>query len=313
MTIQELRFFSIYLSKINPNNVDSRCVEFKLDDFKKIMDLGRINKKHIKEVFSRLMCKQVEIPISTEKRIGFSMVNLFNKCQCVYDEDEQDTIIIIDAHEDMLPLLFDLKQNYLKYELWNCLSLKSTNQIRLYELLKQYEALGVRIVEIDELKAMMGLAKNKYERYVDFKKYVVDVCKKALKENTDIYFEYEPIKKGRRFTSIKFIIYKNKDYKDQICLKDFVSEEIIEVHSDTPTFNEMELFLIDATAGEFNTIEEMKLIFNRVSTLNLPKNQYGIENAMFDYVKMKYREFKHRQKESGDKINNPFLYFLGML
>ena len=39
MTLQELRFFSIYLSKINPQDIDTRVVRFPLDDFQKIMNL----------------------------------------------------------------------------------------------------------------------------------------------------------------------------------------------------------------------------------------------------------------------------------
>ena len=39
MTLQELRFFSIYLSKINPQDIDTRVARFPLDDFQKIMNL----------------------------------------------------------------------------------------------------------------------------------------------------------------------------------------------------------------------------------------------------------------------------------
>ena len=38
MTLQELRFFSIYLSKINPRDVSTRVVRFPLSDFQKIME-----------------------------------------------------------------------------------------------------------------------------------------------------------------------------------------------------------------------------------------------------------------------------------
>ena len=33
MTLQELRFFSIYLSKINPLDISTRIVRFPIDDF----------------------------------------------------------------------------------------------------------------------------------------------------------------------------------------------------------------------------------------------------------------------------------------
>ena len=40
LTLQELRFFSIYLSKINPRDENTRSVKFPFADFKKIMDFG---------------------------------------------------------------------------------------------------------------------------------------------------------------------------------------------------------------------------------------------------------------------------------
>lgn len=38
MTIQELRFFSIYLSKINPDKLETRIVRFSLTYFQKIIE-----------------------------------------------------------------------------------------------------------------------------------------------------------------------------------------------------------------------------------------------------------------------------------
>ncbi len=318
MTIQELRFLSIYISKINPTDINSRYVEFTLNEFQKIMNLGRVNKKYIKEVFSKLLCKQVEIPIDTSRHQGFEIINLFNKCQCFWDNEIEDTLIIIDVHDDMLPLLFDLKQNYLKYQLWNCLRLKSANQVRLYELLKQYEKLGTRIIAIDELRIMLGIKKTEYPVYSIFRRDVIDVCQKALKENTDIYFEYEPIRKGRKFLFIKFIIYKNKDYKDPLGLDEFIvgqdEEEFIEEPLIELTLAQELLF--DAVNHEFNSIEEINIIFDKISCLDLPEHLYGIDIARFHFVQSKYLDFKLKESElrcTENEIKKPFNYFITML
>ena len=37
MTLKQLRFFSIYLAKINARDLSTRSVRFPLDDFQKIM------------------------------------------------------------------------------------------------------------------------------------------------------------------------------------------------------------------------------------------------------------------------------------
>ena len=57
MTLQEIRFFSIYLSKINAREISTRKVRFPLLDFQKIMDLGRMNIQHIKRATDGLLTK----------------------------------------------------------------------------------------------------------------------------------------------------------------------------------------------------------------------------------------------------------------
>lgn len=47
MTVQELRFFSIYLSKINPWDISTRVVRFPIDEFQRIMGFGRLNMAQI--------------------------------------------------------------------------------------------------------------------------------------------------------------------------------------------------------------------------------------------------------------------------
>ena len=42
MTVQELRFFSIYLSKINPWDKSTRAVRFPIEEFQRIMGFGRL-------------------------------------------------------------------------------------------------------------------------------------------------------------------------------------------------------------------------------------------------------------------------------
>ena len=62
--------------------------------------------------------------------------------------DNDEWFVEINASDDALPLMFDFKNRYFKYALWNALRLKSPNQIRMYEILKQYETLGKREIEI---------------------------------------------------------------------------------------------------------------------------------------------------------------------
>lgn len=224
MTLQELRFFSIYLSKINARDESTRKVRFRLEEFQKIMDLGRMNIQHFKDVTDSLLCKVVHVP-NEDGTKGYTAFQMFKKCK-VYEnkEDYNRWYVEIDAHDDALPLMFNFKKNYFKYELWNALKLRSRNQLHMYELLKQYEMVGVREIELKQLKDWLGLIDNEYKRWEKFKTDVLNKCQVALKKYTDIQFEYEAIKTGRRVTGVRFLINKNETYEDPVKLCDFISE-----------------------------------------------------------------------------------------
>ena len=222
MTVQELRFFSIYLSKINANDVSTRLVRFPMDDFRAIMELGRLNMTQLKQTANRLLGKIINVP---NENGGFRAFQLFKECNV--DRDSVGRWYIeVDAHDKSLPLMFDFKGKYFSYKLWNALRLKSTNQLRMYEILKQYETKGFRELSVEYLKELLGIGKDEYDgRWNNFKKDVLDVCQKALAEHTDIKFTYAPHgRKGRggKILALKFIIEKNEDYTDQICLEEFI-------------------------------------------------------------------------------------------
>ena len=224
MTVQELRFFSIYLSKINPWDKSTRAVRFPIEDFQRIMGFGRLNLNQLKESTNSLLGKVVSVP---DERGGFLAFTLFKRCR-VSRDDNNEWFIEIDASDDALPLMFDFKNRYFKYELWNALRLKSPNQVRMYEILKQYEGLGKRELTVTELRELLGINKNEYSGrtgWSDFKRYVLDSCQQALKETTDICYTYErgKVGKGGKWLTIIFYIEKNTDYIDQLSLDEFIN------------------------------------------------------------------------------------------
>lgn len=231
MTLQELRFFSIYLSKINPWDKSTRVVRFPLGDFRRIMGLcSDMNITHFKYTIRHILQQIVEVP--NEKGSGYTAFQLFKRAKL--EKDEQDEWYVeFDAHDDALPLMFDFKNQYFKYELWNALRLKSPNQVRMYEILKQYESLGKRELTVTELRELLGISAKEYDRWERFRVRVLDSCQQALKETTDICYTYERGKtgKGGKWLSIIFHISKNKNYKDQLSLDEFIQQqpEVIDI------------------------------------------------------------------------------------
>lgn len=225
MTLQELRLFSVYLSKINPNDKSTRVVRFQLDDFRKLMGIGiDMNVPHFRTAIRRILQQIVEVP--NENGSGYRAFQLFKEA-VVEKDDNDEWYVELDAHDKALPLMFDFKTKYFKYELWNALRLKSPNQIRMYEILKQYEKLGKREISVTQLRELLGIDEKEYTYWQNFKIRVLDSCQQALKENTDICYTYERGKAGRggKWLSIVFHISKNKAYKDPLALDEFIKPE----------------------------------------------------------------------------------------
>ena len=315
MTLQELRFFSIYLSKINKNKPDeTRMVRFPVADFQSIMDLGRIDIGYMKGVTNSLLCKVVNVP---NERGGYTGFQLFK--ECVVDVDDNgEWYVEIDAHDKALPLMFEFKNKYFSYQLWNALRLRSPNQLRMYEILKQYQVAGERILRVEDLRSLIGIGKDEYPRFNDFKKWVLDACQQALSEHTDIKFSYEPHgKKGKggKVLTLKFSIEKNEDYIDQLTLDMFIEYNSQNLY-DTPDADDEEItpyqerieLLMEACNNVFSK-EEITVLMNRVRDCNIALLRDDIR--LYHYLNDRYNEML-RQNQKGT-IKNPFGYVKSLI
>ena len=275
MTLPELRLFSIYLAKINARDISTRKVRFSVEEFQRILDLDRPRIEYFREVTANLLQKLVEVP---EENGGYNQFQLFKRCRMSKDENDE-WYVEIDAHDEALPLMFDFKSHYFTYELWNVLTLTSRNQVRLYEILKQFETVGKYKTTLDTLRRLIGIEADEYPRWDNFRCRVLDSCQQALAEHTDITFTYEAIRNGHKFTGVIFFIKKNENYVDRLRLDDYIQRkkpiEIIpeETKGWTPPpditeetaveiyGNENMAFLAEACDFEFSP-EEIRVFFD---------------------------------------------------
>jgi len=115
----------------------------------------------------------------------------------------------------VLPFFVDLTKKFTEYNLIVAISLKSKWSQRIYEICSQWKNAGGVNLNITKLREQFGLTDH-YIKYASFKKNVIDVAHKELKElftkgENDVYFEYSEIKNGRSVEYLKLkIITKNK-------------------------------------------------------------------------------------------------------
>jgi plasmid replication initiation protein len=313
MTVQELRFFSIYLAKINKNDTSTRVLRFPLEDFQKIMEYERLKIAQIKATTDSLLCQVVHLPLDTG---GYTSFQLFKECTVTKNADG-GWYVEIDAHDKALPLMFEFKEQYFSYKLWNALRLKSANQVRMYEILKQYEKAGERVISVQELRELLGIEKNEYPRWERFRVRVLESCQAALAEFTDISFTYAPHGRkgpGGKIVTLKFIIRKNENYVDPVTLDEFIAlkKDKKDKEDAVPTRtrrDEIMELMSDACDDEF-TKEQVQLLLDLVIQV-VPSGITGVGIEHHDYLSRKFHELNYQSTKK--KINRRFEYFRAMI
>lgn len=236
LTLQQIRFLIIYLSKINPLDESTRTVKFKLSSFQKIMEFGKLNTKQLKQSTDALQSIKVSVPRNTKN--GYESIVLFSRC--LVDKDSNgEWFVEMSASVESMQYMFNLNKEYVKYQLWNILDLKSKHQFRMYEILKQHENKGKIEITIEKLRALLGIKDKKYQRFTHLRERVLEPCQKALKEKTDIYFDFEKGKSGtgREWRTIIFTIHPNIAKKDLIesTAKEIKNESVDKPNETTTT------------------------------------------------------------------------------
>lgn len=80
--------------------------------------------------------------------------------------------------------------------------------IRLYELMMQFKQKGERYITLENLRVAFQIEKNKYSRFTDLRKWVLLPSIKEIEGKTDWTIVWEPIKTGRKVTSLMLLFEK---------------------------------------------------------------------------------------------------------
>ena len=208
-----LKFITTLIAGLKRSDDINEIYQFRVKDFKELTKLKRKDLYWaIKEALKELLEKPIYIPKGkTPDDNSFLMLNWVASAE--YKEGEG--IVEFEISNKLRPYLLEAKEKFLKYKLENILPLKSGYSIRMYEILKDWLELNSRygnkaekIIKVDELREILEIPKS-YQYSSGIKLRILNKAKKELAEHTDIIFDYEEIKTGRKVTHLKFIIQPN--------------------------------------------------------------------------------------------------------
>jgi len=176
---------------------------------KDIADLsGRSGKSlydQAEEICQKLLDQKVHVRTETDDgRRRYKGYNCMSTCEYV----EGSGYIEAKFNDDMRPFLLQLKRRFTQYNLQSFMQLSSQHSMRIYELLKMREGLRFLRISVEELREIL-CCEHSYNRFTDFKRWVIENAREELKEKADIYFNYKVEREGQTPVRINFIIKRN--------------------------------------------------------------------------------------------------------
>ena len=210
LSLQEQRILLVMASKVQPSDETLKTYRFRARDFIEI--IGNSKKtgfySYLREIVNGLQTKVLTIKKDGKQR-NYSWV-----ITSIYEDNEG--YITLQFHPELKGFFLELKDKFTSYQLENVVRLNSVYSIRIYELLKQYERIRKRKLTLMELRTFLGIEPTKYKQYGHLKSKVLLVAQKEVNNNTDINFEFNEIKTGRKVTSIEFIIRSNIHHIEEV-------------------------------------------------------------------------------------------------
>lgn len=269
LTLQEQKLILTLAREITKEDNNFKKCVFTVEQLSEILDLEKKGYySELKEITKSLISRVIQI----KEPDGLLQVSWLNSAK-YYDNKG---IVELSFSNDLKPYLLQLGEHFTKLEFSQIVALNSIYAIRIYELCKQYEKIKERMIELEELKRILGIEKEKaYKLYGNIKLKILSVAEKEINEKTDISIKFEELKTGRKVTAVKFLI-SSKEKQNNIEKEKEI--EIIEEKEYSGAVREL-----------FELLPEKEQIENRKNELEKLLKEHSVEmlKADIEYTKNK--------------------------
>lgn len=180
----------------------------------------------VAEAADALLGQTITIPSERPSRRGKrgkTTYNLFSRMRV------EEGRVFARFNLDMRPLLLQLKKRYTRYVLENALRFQSPYSVRLYEMAMQFSDLGHRTILVEDLRYMLML-EDKYPRFADFRRRVLDQATSEINEKTDLVVSFDVERKGQTPHAIKLYIRWKERVEARLVPKAKVGEQAALFH-----------------------------------------------------------------------------------
>lgn len=288
LSLEEQKLILTLASMVQPEDEDFKPYKFRINEFMELLGVETKTKyTEVPKITKELMKKVFEIEEDD------TLIQTAWLSSATYKKGSG--MVELEFSPKLKPYMLKLNTMFTQYKLANILSMKSKYSPRIFEILKcnEFKKQGYFEVEVETLRKLLK-TENVYPKYNDFKRYIIEKAQKELKKLTDISFDFEEIKTGRKVTSIKFYIKPNK--KVEAPKQKQVKNEIA-IDKETPLdLIESDIKVVmDITKNEFSentvvlfmglsngNIAKFKKLYDYMNTKNIQENRTGYMRTLLE-------------------------------
>lgn len=191
------------------------------DDLGELLGLDKKNSINVaidriyKELSSRVAHFVIEETVDESKRKVKKVHSVVPIIRELRWEDDSKNALQIRFTSEVLPYFTRLASgNFTTYQLKDLFALDSVTSMSLYSYFiknefkyANQEAYEVEL-SLENIKALIDIGEKKYDRWVDFRRYVLDKIVEEINQRTSLKLEYDTVKKGRPVVGVRFKILK---------------------------------------------------------------------------------------------------------
>lgn len=210
LTVEEQKIIKILVSQIQKDDEDFKDYEFHIKDLAELLDMDHSNTYGVlRGITKRLVSRVLEFYDQEKKE--------FIQASWLSGAKYKEGHGTVTLHFDPLlkPLLLQLQSYFTKYELGQVLRFKGQYTIRFFEFRKSFLGRNKREVEftLKELRDILGIQKDEYKIFRDFKNRALEPARLELLEKTGKSFKWEALRQGRggRIIGVQLIFDSDDD------------------------------------------------------------------------------------------------------
>lgn len=209
LSLEEQKIILTLASMVQKEDGEFKPYKFKIADFLRLLNIENKAKYTETPKITRELMKKV-FEINEENKL----IQVAWLSSAEYEKGSGE--VELQFSPKLKPYMLKLNELFTQYKLTNVLNMKSKYSPRIYEILKCNAFKEQKYIEI-ELKDLRELLKADkiYPLYGDFKRYILLVTQKEINEKTDIFFDFEEIKEGRKVVALKLYIHSNKKTEEK--------------------------------------------------------------------------------------------------